>query len=203
MSDQLATATGFANKKEKPTTKEYLNADFEAVLDRLNKNPSSQESEASFIDAVITVRHAKIIERLNRRLVLLTGIAAVATAALVFVPFFDPSLEAQRLEARIGGLQEEVNAIKADNKSLREELPQQKHAVSVSSSKSADLSARSVRAAPVQMPAIQLLKPLPVCHSLRRAFTNALSLNAAMFSPRHRRRAFPLDSLTMMLSAFR
>lgn len=151
MSDQLATATGFVNKKEKPTTKEYLNADFEAVLDRLNKNPSGLESEAGFIDAVITVRHAKIIERLNRRLVLLTGIAAVATAALVFVPFFDPSLEAQRLEASIGGLQEEVSAIKADSKSLREELQQLKHAVSVLSSKSADLSACSVRAVPVQM----------------------------------------------------
>lgn len=150
MSDQLATATGFAYKKEKPTIKEYLNADFEAVLDRLNNNPSSLDSEAGFIDAVITVRHAKVIERLNRLLVLLTGIASAATAALVFVPFFDPSLEAQKLD----GLQEEVSAIKVENKSLREELQQMKRAALLLSRKSADLSARSFSATPAQKLAI-------------------------------------------------
>ena len=77
----------FADKKEKPSIKECLSADFGEVLDRPNKNPSSLESEAAFIDAVITGRHARIIERLNRQLVLLTGVAAVATAALVLVPF--------------------------------------------------------------------------------------------------------------------
>lgn len=131
---------GFADKKEKPSIKEYLSADLSEVLDRLNKNPSRLESEAAFIDAVITVRHARIIERLNMLLVVLTGVAAAATAALVFVPFFTPSLEPQRVNAKIGELQRKVGTVKAEIESLRKEGQRLKNAVSASSRQHADLS---------------------------------------------------------------
>jgi gamma-glutamylcysteine synthetase len=82
----------FAEKMEKPTTDEYLKVGLEEVLDRLNKNPNGLQSEAEFVSAVITVRYAIITEKLNRRLVCLTGIVAIATVLLVAVPFITPSL---------------------------------------------------------------------------------------------------------------
>lgn len=86
----------FADKKQKPTTDEYLTVGLNEVLDRLNKNPNGLQSEAEFVSAVITVRNAMITEKLNRRLVFLTGVVAIATALLVAVPFFSPSLEYQK-----------------------------------------------------------------------------------------------------------
>lgn len=110
----------FATKKEKPSTEDYLRVHFNQLLDRLNENPNSLASEPSFIDAVIAVRHARTIERLNVVLLLLTGVASVATVALVFIPFFVPSLETQSLYSKIGRLQNEVSAIKSESESLRE-----------------------------------------------------------------------------------
>ena len=108
----------FADKKEKPTTVEYLNANFDDVLDRLNKNPNSLESEAEFISAVITVRHARVIEKLNNRLVLLTGMAAFATVVLVFVPFFAPSLEVRKFDAKVDSTKKAISDLKAESELL-------------------------------------------------------------------------------------
>jgi hypothetical protein len=141
--------SSFPDKKEKPTTEEYLNADLDDVLDRLNKNPNSLESEAEFIGAVITVRHARIIEKLNNRLVLLTGIAAFATAVLVFVPFFTPSLEAQRLDIKVGSMQKAINDLKAESELLKQQVQQLKHAISALSNQPRDLVPRST-SVPVQ-----------------------------------------------------
>lgn len=119
-SDQLAVS--FPDRREKPSTKEYLDASLEEVLDRLNKNPNGLESEAAFINSVITVRHARVIEKLNKRLVRLTGVAAIATAVLVFVPFVVPSLEAQRLEAKVDSTQTAMNGLKAEGQLLKQEI---------------------------------------------------------------------------------
>ncbi len=135
----------FADKKEKPSTDEYLRTDLCQVLDRLNKNPNGLESEAEFINAVIAVRHARIIEGLNKRLVWLTGIAALATAVNVFVPFFIPSLETQRLGVKVGSLQKEFNQLKAENELLKEQVQQMKHAVSALSQQPVDSAPRSTR----------------------------------------------------------
>lgn len=119
-SDQLTVS--FPDRREKPSTKEYLGATLEDILDRLNKNPNGLESEAAFITAVITVRHARVIEKLNKRLVYLTGVAAIATAVLVFVPFVVPSLEAQRLEAKVVSTQTAMSGLKAESQLLKQEV---------------------------------------------------------------------------------
>ena len=139
----------FPDKKEKPTTEEYLNADLNNILARLNNNPNNLESEAEFIAAVITVRHARIIEKLNNRLVLLTGIAAFATTVLVFVPFFTPSLEAQRLHAKVGRTQKAINDLKAESELLKQQVQRLKHTISALSKQPRDLVPRST-SAPVE-----------------------------------------------------
>ena len=130
----------FADKKQKPTTDEYLNVDLNKVLDRLNKNPNALQSEAEFISAVITVRNAKITENLNRQLVRLTCIVAIATVLLVAVPFITPSLESQRLEAKIANAQ-------AENSALKREVQELKQALSVLNNKIQNISMRSSGAA--------------------------------------------------------
>ena len=102
----------FAEKKENPTTDEYLEASLHEVLDRLNKNPSELKSEEAFVHAVITVRNAMINEKLTKWLIGLTAIVAIATALLVMVPFFTPSFEARRLETAHNDLKAELTALK-------------------------------------------------------------------------------------------
>lgn len=120
----------FADKKEKPTTDEYLKVGLNEVLDRLNKNPNGLQSEAEFVSTVITVRNAMITEKLSRRLVCLTGVVAIATALLVAVPFFAPSLEYQRLESKIENSQAAYNNLQAENLSLKDEVQELRQALS-------------------------------------------------------------------------
>lgn len=91
----------FATKKQKPTAKEYLETSLDQVVERLNNNPGGYQSEEALIQAVITVRAAKINERLAYRLNCLTGILAFATLCLVVVPFLVPSIEKKQLEAQL------------------------------------------------------------------------------------------------------
>lgn len=91
----------FATRKSKPTAKEYLDAPLDLVVERLNNNPCGLQSEEAFIQAVITVRAAKINERLASKLNCLTGALAVATFCLVIIPFFVPSIEKKQLEAQL------------------------------------------------------------------------------------------------------
>lgn len=120
----------FADKTQKPTTAEYLRAGLDEVLDRLNKNPNGLQSEANFISAVITIRNAKITEKLNRRLVCLTGVVAVATVLLVVVPFFAPSLEYERLESKIENAQTRYDNLQAENNSLKGEVQELRQSLS-------------------------------------------------------------------------
>lgn len=122
--------SSFADKKEKPTTDEYLKVDLNEVLDRLNKNPNGLQSEAEFVSTVITVRNAMITEKLSRRLVFLTSVVAVATALLVAVPFFAPSLEYQRLESKIENSQAAYNNLQTENLSLKNEVQELRQAFS-------------------------------------------------------------------------
>lgn len=91
----------FATKTNKPTAQEYLNAPLDQVVERLNNNPSGHQSEEALIQSVITVRAAKVNERLSKRLNWLTGILALATVGLAVAPFLTPSFEKQKLEEKI------------------------------------------------------------------------------------------------------
>ncbi len=93
----------FATQTKKPTAKEYLEVTLDEVVERLNNNPNGHESEEGFVQAVLTVRAAKINERLSRTLNCLTGLLAVATICLVVVPFVAPSLAQRQLNEKIGG----------------------------------------------------------------------------------------------------
>ena len=142
-SDQATIS--FPDRREKPSTNEYLDASLAEVLDRLNKNPNGLESEAAFINAVITVRHARVIEKLNKRLVCLTGVAAIATAVLVFVPFVVPSLEAQRLEAKVGSTQTAMNGLKAESQLLKKEVQELRYLLITLSKQRTDLAPRPAK----------------------------------------------------------
>jgi hypothetical protein len=122
----------FVNQKENPTIEEYLKVDLEKVLARLNKNPSGNESEAEVINAVIAVRHAKIIEKLNYRLVCLTGLAALATAANVFAPFLSPSIEAKRLNEAMTRANTSIDKLKSESQFMKQQIQQLKQASSIS-----------------------------------------------------------------------
>ena len=122
--------TSFAEKIEKPTADEYLNVGLDAVLDRLNKNPNGLQSEAEFVSAVITVRNAMIAEQLNKRLVCLTGVVAIATVLLVAVPFLAPSLEYTRLESKIENTETAYNQLQGENLSLKSEVQELRQSLS-------------------------------------------------------------------------
>ena len=121
----------FAEKREKPTTDEYLKVGLNEVLDRLNKNPNSLQSEEAFVSAVITVRNAIITEKLNKRLVCLTAIVAIATVLLIGVPFLVPSFEAQKLDAKIDTFQSVQSKLQAENITLKRQLQDQKQDLSI------------------------------------------------------------------------
>ena len=91
----------FATKKQEPSAKEYLGASLDQVVERLNNNPNGHQSEEALIQAVITVRAAKINERLSQRLNCLTAILVLATICLVVVPFIAPSIERKQIEAQL------------------------------------------------------------------------------------------------------
>jgi len=91
----------FATKRQKPSAKEYLEASLDQVVERLNNNPNGYQSEEALIQAVITVRAAKINERLSHRLNCLTGMLVLATVCLVAVPFIAPSIEKKQIEAQV------------------------------------------------------------------------------------------------------
>lgn len=112
----------FSEKKEVPTTEEYLKVSLNEVLDRLNKNPGQLQSEEAFANAVITVRNAMINEKLTKWLIGLTAIVATATALLVAVPFITPSLEAKKLESRIDKMQAIQNGMKDELNALKREI---------------------------------------------------------------------------------
>ncbi len=112
----------FADKKENPTTDEYLKTSLNDVLDRLNKNPSALQSEEAFVHAVITVRNAMINEKLTKWLIGLTAIVAIATALLVIVPFFTPSFETKKLEAALIATKATHNELKTELAALKNEL---------------------------------------------------------------------------------
>ncbi|MDO8358108.1 MAG: hypothetical protein Q7U76_17155 [Nitrospirota bacterium] len=121
----------FADKKQNPTTEEYLEVGLNEVLDRLNKNPNGSQSEEAFISAVITVRNAMVTERLTKWLVCLTAVVAIATVLLVAVPFIAPSLEAQKLESKIADTQAAYNGLQVESTALKREVLELKQALSV------------------------------------------------------------------------
>lgn len=121
----------FTDKKENPTTDEYLKASLNEVLDRLNKNPSALQSEEAFVHAVITVRNAMINEKLTKWLIGLTAIVAIATALLVIVPFFVPSFEAKKLEAALIATNTAHNNLKNELATLKNELLESQQAISI------------------------------------------------------------------------
>ncbi|WP_295625824.1 hypothetical protein [uncultured Nitrosomonas sp.] len=121
----------FADKKENPTTDEYLKASLNDVLDRLNKNPSALQSEEAFVHAVITVRNAMINEKLTKWLIGLTAIVAIATALLVIVPFFTPSFETKKLEAALIATKATHNELKTELAALKNELLESQRNISV------------------------------------------------------------------------
>lgn len=133
----------FADKKQKPTTDEYLKAGLNEVLDRLNKNPNGSQSEEAFVSAVITVRNAMITEKLNKRLVCLTGIVAIATVLLVGVPFITPSLESQRLESKIADAQTAYNGLQIENTALKREVLELRQALSALNNQVQNITLRS------------------------------------------------------------
>ncbi len=120
----------FADRKENPTTDEYLKASLNEVLDRLNKNPSALQSEEAFVHAVITVRNAMINEKLTKWLIGLTAIVAIATALLVIVPFFTPSFEAKKLEAALIATKAAHNDLKTELAALKNELLESQRTIS-------------------------------------------------------------------------
>lgn len=120
----------FADRKENPTTDEYLKASLNEVLDRLNKNPSALQSEEAFVHAVITVRNAMINEKLTKWLIGLTAIVAIATALLVIVPFFTPSFEAKKLEAALIATRAAHNDLKTELAALKNELLESQRTIS-------------------------------------------------------------------------
>jgi hypothetical protein len=122
----------FVNQKENPSIEEYLKIDLEKVLARLNKNPSGNESEAEVVNAVIAVRHAKIIEKLNNRLVCLTGLAALAAAANVFALFLAPSIEAKRLNESMTRANSAIDKLKSESQFMKQQIQQLKQASSES-----------------------------------------------------------------------
>lgn len=91
----------FATKKKKPSAEEYLEVSLDQVVERLNKNPNRHQSEEALIQAVITVRAAKINERLSRGLNCLTAMLVLATICLVAVPFIVPSIEKKQIESQL------------------------------------------------------------------------------------------------------
>ena len=133
----------FADKKQKPTTDEYLKVGLNEVLDRLNKNPNGLQSEEAFVSAVITVRNAMITEKLTKRLVCLTGVVAIATALLVAIPFIAPSLEAQKLESKIVDTQAACNGLQIESAALKREVLELKQALSVLSGQVENITLRS------------------------------------------------------------
>jgi Tfp pilus assembly protein FimT len=86
------------------------------------------------------VRYAIITEKLNRRLVCLTGIVAIATVLLVAVPFITPSLESQRLESSIANTQA---ALQAEKGALKREVQELKQALSVLNNQVQNITLRS------------------------------------------------------------
>lgn len=121
----------FSERKEIPTTDEYLKVSLNEVLDRLNKNPSGVQSEEAFVHAVITVRNAMITEKLTKWLIGLTAVVAIATALLVVVPFIASSFETEKMESKIA----EIQAVHEDTQleviALKNEVLELKQALSV------------------------------------------------------------------------
>ncbi len=130
----------FADKKQIPTTKEYLEVDLKEVLDRLNKNPNGSKDEEPFISAVITVRNAQITEKLNKLLVCLTAVVAIATVLLVLVPFIVPSFEAQKLESKIVDVQAAYSGLQSENAALKSEVQELKQALSALNNKAQNIT---------------------------------------------------------------
>lgn len=133
----------FADKKQKPTTEEYLKVGLNEVLDRLNKNPNGLQSEEAFVSAVITVRNAMITEKLTKWLVCLTAVVAIATVLLVAVPFIAPSLEAQKLESKIVDVQTAYNGLQSENAALKREVQELKRALSTLNGQVKNITLRS------------------------------------------------------------
>lgn len=121
----------FTEKKEIPTTDEYLKVSLNEVLDRLNKNPSGVQSEEAFVHAVITVRNAMITEKLTKWLIGLTAVVAIATALLVVVPFIASSLEAEKMESKIAETQAVHESMQHEVIALKNEMLELKQALSV------------------------------------------------------------------------
>ena len=140
MHEQL---NSFSNKKEKPTTEEYLNVGLSEVLDRLNNNPSRLQSEEAFVCAVITVRNAMIIEKLNKWLICLTAIVASATVLLVGVPFIVPTFEAQQLTSKIDATQSALSSLQRENATLLREVQEMKQALSSLNGQDKNINLRS------------------------------------------------------------
>ena len=67
-----------------------------------------------------------ITEKLNKRLIWLTCIVAIATVLLVGVPFITPSLESQRLGSKIVNAQVTHNSLQEENSALKRELEELK-----------------------------------------------------------------------------
>jgi len=107
----------FATKKQKPSAKEYLEASLDRVVERLNNNPNGHPSEKALIQAVITVRAAKINERLSRGLNCLTAMLVIATICLVAVPFTAPSIEKKQIEAQLSS---QASLIESQNARLEQ-----------------------------------------------------------------------------------
>ena len=72
----------FATKTTKPTAAQYLAATEAELLDRLNRNPSGNESEFPFIQSVIAVRTAESHRKTNQELVRYTRNLVYATWAV-------------------------------------------------------------------------------------------------------------------------
>lgn len=123
--------SSFTEKKEIPTTDEYLKVSLNEVLDRLNKNPSGVQSEEAFVHAVITVRNAMITEKLTKWLIGLTAVVAIATALLVVVPFIASSLEAEKMESKIAETQAAHEGMQLEVMALKNEVLELKQALSV------------------------------------------------------------------------
>lgn len=121
----------FAERKEIPTTDEYLKVSLNEVLDRLNKNPSGVQSEEAFVHAVITVRNAMITEKLTKWLIGLTAVVAIATALLVVAPFIASSLEAEKMESKIAETQAVREGMQLEVIVLKNEVLELKQALSV------------------------------------------------------------------------
>jgi hypothetical protein len=77
-----STMSDFTTKKGTPTAEEYLAATEIELLDRLNRNPSGNQSEFPFIQSVIAVRTAESQRKTNEALVLQTSRLVYATLAV-------------------------------------------------------------------------------------------------------------------------